>query len=92
MASRLKKVTATGKIIDGPVRLKSVVLAAGSDAATAIIDDSTDGAGTDLLKLVAPAGDTAVWTSGDKHGVYLGTAAYTTLTGTGPHLTIEYEP
>jgi hypothetical protein len=89
MATRLEAVSSTSKVQDGDLWLKSVTLTAGADAATLIVDDSTDGNGTDLLKLAAPAGTTATWRTGDSgRGVFIGTALYATLTGTSP---FEYE-
>lgn len=91
MSTNLKQVTATGQVVAGPVLLKSVTLTAGSDAASVVIDDSTDGTGTDRLTLKAAANASAVWASPDAEGVYFGTAIHVTLTGTNPAVTVEYE-
>jgi hypothetical protein len=92
VATRLESAVATAKIQDGNLWLKSVTLAAGADAATVIIDDSTDGSGTDLLKLAAPAGETATWVTGDRgEGVFIGNALYATITGTTPFVSFEFE-
>lgn len=91
MASNLKQRTTTGAFVTGDYRLKSVVLAAGSDAATLVIDDSTDGSATDLLKLTAAANTVAVWTAADPEGVMFGTAIHGTFTGTSPAASIEYD-
>jgi len=64
-------------------------LAAGGDAATVIVDDSTDGNGTDKWKLSAPAG------GGDSicfpEPILFGTGIYATLSGTGPAVSVAYE-
>ncbi len=91
MAARLKQISASGKVADGPLWLKGIVLTAGSDAATLAVDDSTDGSGTDQLTLKAATGASAVWTTGDRDGVFIKTALYGTLTGTGPVASFEFE-
>lgn len=91
MATRLEQVSATGKVQDGSLWLKSVVLAGGSAAATLLIQDTTDGSGTDVLKLAAATGDSAVWQSPDSEGVYFANAIYATLSGAGAVASFEYE-
>lgn len=91
MASNLARRTTTGAFVSGDARLKSVVLTAGSDVATLTIDDSTDGAGADLLALKAAANTSVAWTAADPQGVLFATAIHGTLAGTGPSATIEYE-
>jgi len=91
MASKLSQVAASAKVADGRVWLKSITLAAGADAASVVVDDSTDGSGSDLLTLKAAAGTTATWRSGDKQGVFFGTALYAAITGTAPAVSFEYE-
>jgi len=91
MATRLEQASATGKVQDGPLWLKSAILAGGSAAATLLVQDTTDGSGTDVLKLAAPIGDSAVWQSPDNEGVYFANAIYATLGGTGAVATFEYE-
>lgn len=92
MASRLKQIAASAKVADGNLRLKSITLTAGVDAASVAVDDSADGAGTDLLTLKAAAGSTVIWRTGDPQGVFFGTALYATITGTAPAVAFEYEP
>lgn len=91
MASRLTQRSSDGAAYTGNAYLKSVTLTAGSDAATVVIDDSTDGSGTDLLTLKAPTGTTVEWQARDDGGVFFTTAIYCDLTGTAPVVTCEYE-
>jgi len=91
MASRLERASATGLIQAGPLWLKSVALQGGSANSTALLQDSSAGGGTDVLGLAAVIGSSAVWTSGDKLGVYFKTGLYLTLAGAGAALTVEYE-
>ena len=92
MASRLKQVSASSKVADGNLWLKSVTLTAGAGAAaTVAVDDSTDGNGTDLLTLAAPQGTSITWQAGDPGGVFFGAALYATLTGAGAVVSCEYE-
>lgn len=92
MATKLVTVSASGAAYTGGCRLKSVHLAAGAAAAaTAIIDDSADGSGTDLLKLAAVTSAGDQWASGDQHGVLFTTAVYVTLAGAGAVATVEVE-
>lgn len=91
MASRLKQIAASAKVADGNLWLKSITLTAGADAASVVIDDSTDGSGTDLLTLKAAAGTSATWRSGDRQGPFFWAALYATITGTSPAVVFEYE-
>jgi hypothetical protein len=91
MATRLITVSASGLAYTGDGYLKSVHLAAGGAAATAIVDDSEDGSGTDLLKLAAPTNGGDHWVTGDKDGVPFTTAVYVTLAGAGAVATVEIE-
>jgi hypothetical protein len=96
MATRLKRITATGLITAAPARLKSVVLTPAAAVATLVIDDSTDGSGTDLFSLQAGAsGASVIWMSADstKHtaGVGFSVGIHATLGGTGASAMIEYE-
>jgi hypothetical protein len=91
VATRLTLRSSDGAAYTGNARLKSVVLTAGSDAATVTIDDSTDGNGTDLLTLKAAANATVSWTAGDPDGVFFTTGIYTDVSGTSPSVTVEYE-
>lgn len=91
MASRLVQVSASGKVVDGPVFLKSLVLAGGSDAASVALADSSGAGGTAVLTLKAAAGSTVSWHSADKRGAFFGTAIYATVSGTSPAVSLEYE-
>lgn len=92
MASKLKQLSASGKVADGNLWLKSVTLTAGAEAdATVSVDDSTDGNGTALLGLATPKGTTVTWKGGDPGGVFFGVALYATLSGTGASVSCEYE-
>lgn len=90
MATRLAQITATGTVYNGKGYLKSLILAGGSDAATAAIKDGSGGGAIATLK--AAAGTTATWSAGDPVGVFFGTTIYATLTGTSPTLTGEFDP
>lgn len=92
MATKLVQVTASGAAYTGGCRLKSAHLTAGSGAAgSAILDDSTDGTATDLLKLAAPTGGGDNWASPDSEGVLFTTGVYVTLAGTGAMASVEIE-
>ena len=84
-----KVLTSSGQVKAAAGRVSAISLAAGSDAATVIVDDSTDGSGTDKWKLSAPA------TGGDSIAfdppILFGTGIYATLTGTGPAVSVAYE-
>jgi hypothetical protein len=88
----LEQATATALVEAGPLYLKSVVLTPAAAVATVTIEDSAAGGGTDLLSLQAAAnGNSAVWTSGEKDGVYFATGVHATIAGAGALLTLEYE-
>lgn len=91
MASNLRRATASGAVVSGTKRLKSVCLTAAAATSTVAIDDSTDGSGADVLVLSAVANTSTCWTSGDKEGVPFGTAIYATLTGASAAVTIEHD-
>jgi hypothetical protein len=85
--ANLVQVGSTGDAVDHEAVLHSVVLTAGSDAASVAVRDGT---GTDvLMTLKAAANASAVWEASDP-GVFLGTGAHVTLTGTGPTVAVEY--
>jgi len=87
--SRLKELSATGNVAGtDTVHLHSVVLAAGSDAATLIVKDGGSG-GTTVLTLKAATATTTAWEAGDSDGAQLNTA-HATFTGTGPVADFEY--
>lgn len=89
--SNIKQIAASAAVATGNVWLKSITLTAAADAASVAVDDSTDGAGTDLLTLKAAIGTTVTWRAGDPKGVFFGTALYATITGTSPAVSFEYE-
>lgn len=91
MASKLKRLTATGAAFTGKVYLKGVVLQGGSANSTVLIQDTTAGGGTDVLGLAAVIGTSAVWSAGDLEGVFFTNGVYATLAGTGAAVTIEVE-
>jgi hypothetical protein len=92
MATRLERASATGLIQAGPLYLKSVVLTPAAAAATASLQDTAAGGGTDVLSLAAAAsGNGALWVSGDPDGVYFGAGLYLTLSGAGALVSVEYE-
>lgn len=83
MSRDLKEVSATGNVTTVvPAYLHSVVLTAGSDAATLVVKDGSSGAAR--LTLKAAANTSATWRSGSRTGVQFGTAIHATLAGTGP--------
>lgn len=88
-AHGLKQLAATGAVKAGPGLVSAVVLAAGADAATVVLDDSTAGGGTDVLKLSAVANGSAAISF--PRPVYFSVGIYATLTGTGPVLSVAYE-
>lgn len=89
MARDLKEVSATGDVTTGvPVYLHSLVLTAGSDAATVVIKDGSSGSAR--LTLKAAANTSTSWRCGDPKGVLFSTAIHATLTGTGPVADVEF--
>lgn len=93
MASALKQVSATGPVTDvadGSVYVKSVTLTAAAVAASVTLDDSTAGAGADLLTLKAPIEQTVTWRCGDHQGALFATRVHATITGAGALVSVEY--
>ena len=84
-----KALTATGAIKAGPGYVHAITLAAGSDAATVTLDDSTAGGGTDVYVLAAAATDGNSVTF--PVPIYFAVGIYATLTGTGPAVSVAYE-
>ena len=87
-----KLVTAGGKVssVDGLVNaLCSVLLTAGSDAATAVIYDGTSASGTKLATLKATADSSASWEPGclaiNKGNIYVD------ISGTGPECVVSWK-
>lgn len=90
MASSLVSVAATGVIVAYPCFLRSVTLQGGSANSTVVVNDSTDGSGTNTLKLGAVIADTVFWQSPDDDGVWCKKGIYVTLGGTGAAVTVEF--
>jgi len=84
-----KVLTSSGVVKAAPGRVSAISLAAGTDAATVILDDSTDGNGTDKWKLAALTGD------GDSisfpEPLLFGVGIYATITGAAPAVSVAYE-
>lgn len=82
-------VTATGAVESRGGQLVSVLLTAGSDAASIILHDNTAGSGTVLCKLAASAANvTAQWTP--SRAYIFTNGLYATVSGTGPAATVVY--
>lgn len=90
MASKQTEASATGDVTTDSRTVKSVVLTAGSDAASVVVRSGGSG-GTVQLTLKAAAGATATWVTGDVDGVGYADGIHVTLTGTGPVVDVEYE-
>lgn len=86
--SQITSRTTTGDITTETAYLKSVVLCAGSDAATVIVKKGGSG-GTQILKL-ATAANTSV-NSGPLFDAQCGTGIHVTLSGTSPAVTVVWE-
>jgi hypothetical protein len=91
MATNLYRATATGAAFTGKGYLKSVALEGGSANSTVQVRDNTSGSGTVILSLAAVIGSSAVWSSGDPDGVFIGTGVHVTLAGAGAAVTVEVE-
>lgn len=89
-AKALTQVDATGDVTTSvPAVLHSVLLTAGSDAATLVVRDG-DG-GSTLLTLKAAANTSVQWRA--RRGVHVGTGIHihATFTGTAPVASFEYD-
>lgn len=83
-------VSATGLVKTGGTEISAMTLTGGTAAtgATAVINDSTDGTGTDKWVLGAPQyGESSITFS---KPIPLTTGLYVTLTGTAEQLSIAY--
>jgi hypothetical protein len=76
----------SGAVKSGPGGVHTVVLTAGSDAATLILYDNTAGSGTIICKLAAVTGTTAF----ARLDVPFSVGCYAALTGTAPNATITF--
>jgi len=81
--------TTSGLVVTGNTRLSSIILTAGSDAASVAVDDSSDGSGSVLATLKAAANTTEIFTI-TQPGVKAATGLYATLTGTSPKAYVIY--
>lgn len=89
MASKLKRLTASGAITD-PGAVKSIVLTPdGTNAGTVVVKEGGS-SGTALMTLRCLGTVSTVWTAADPKGVWIDDA-YATLTGTGIEVTFEIE-
>jgi hypothetical protein len=79
-------VTASGAVKSGPGVLHSLVLTAGSDAATATVYDETSGSGDVIVAIKAAANATESVVLDVAFGVGL----YVALSGTSPTVTVSY--
>lgn len=87
-AKALTQVNATGNVTTAvPAVLRSVLLTAGSDAASVVVKDGSSGA--TLLTLKAAANSSVQWRA--VRGVHVGTAIHATFTGTSPVASFEYD-
>ena len=92
MATALKKVTATGLVITGPVFLRSVMLTAAAATSTVLVQDTSAGGGTDVLSISAVANTSQEWQSGDDdRGVFFAKGIYATLSGASAAVSVEFE-
>lgn len=84
--------TSSAVVSANPGTLYSVVLTAGSDAATVTLyDNASAGSGTIICKLAAAAANTTTtWSPGVRIPVANG--IYATITGTSPSVTVAYAP
>lgn len=82
-----KRITADSLIHTGPGSIDSVLLTAGSDAATLIIYDNTAASGTVVATLKAAANTCFQWSP---RGHVLSKGAYGDITGTSPEAVIVY--
>lgn len=93
MASDAVRVTADTNVTTVGTWLKSIILDTdGTNAASVIVRNGDKTGGTAKASLRTPgAGPSAVWSAGDKRGVYLPDGLGVDVTGTGAACTVEYE-
>jgi len=88
--AKIKRLTASGAIKASKGLVYGVTLAAGSDAATVTLENSTDGSGSDdLLELAAVANSSEV--AMFPAPVWFTTGIYANITGTAPAVSVLYE-
>lgn len=92
MARALVEVAATGDVTTTvPAYLHSVVVSGAAITNDGAVEVRDGASGPVRLTLRSPAGGpTAVWSSGDPHGVLFSTAIHATLTGTGATASFEF--
>ena len=66
--SKVKSISSTGLVVVGPVYLKSLHLTATANA-TALIQDTAAGGGTDIMKIGCLANSGSSWVAGAEGGV-----------------------
>lgn len=88
MPNLLVRRTTDGQVATTPSTVASVVLTAGSDAATVDVCNGTDNS-TPLLSLKAATATTVTHTF--RGGGVFPAGVYVDLTGTGPSVTVELE-
>ncbi len=81
----------TGKVLDGPKRVKAVILSSGGAAASAVLDDSTDGSGTKKITIKQATNNDSRFAFFGEKGIEFTKGVYLTLTGTGAVCDIIYE-
>jgi len=81
--------TSSGLIVSGNTRMVAIILTAGSDAATVVVDDSTDGSGSVLATLKTVANTSRPFTIGHP-GIKASDGLYVTITGTDPKVYVVY--
>jgi len=81
----------TGKVLDGPVRVKAVLLTSGGASASAILDDSTDGSGIKRITIKEATNNNSKFAFFGEKGIEFVNGVYLTLTGTGAVCDIIYE-
>ena len=81
-----KNLAASGAVKAGVGMLHSISIAAGADAATAIVYDNTSAAAPEIVQLSAPLTGTAFVIL----DVPFSTGCYVAITGTAPSCTVIY--
>lgn len=84
-----KYLNATGAVKAAPGFVHVISLAAGSAAATVILDDSTAGGGTNVWRMAAAANDGDSVTFDPP--IFFAVGIYATLSGTGATVSVAYE-
>ncbi|HEU4542204.1 MAG TPA: hypothetical protein VFR23_13835 [Jiangellaceae bacterium] len=85
--ANLRRVTATGNVVTGPVVLRSVMLTPAAAVSTLELRDGSGGAIVLTLQAAA-SGSSSVWSAG-KAGVLFSSALHATLSGAGAAASFE---